>query len=270
MSHTPPKQLSDQTGARCGESLAATMIGHFATRLDVEARRAGGQLSAQAIRDLAEHFLAEEVPSFRNVYRRAYDHCTKARDAIAWEQTRQFPFDRILIKRFAHLFPARDGDDGAEGWAPLSRRLLPGFTLAITKMIGPELHEQCQQKAQGIVERHRLSDGSIAWDKVYAAPATRALVNDILMVVAHYFHDFAKRRDWFLTIANSHLSPPVKGAEDGEWVLKGPAFQEMMLALFGDLMAEIKKTGGTALRERYGQHTLDTLKRFLALLDGIV
>ena len=157
---------SPPAGPAACSAIANTMIGHFATRLEVEARRAGGSLSAEAIRALAERFMAEEGARFAPALQRSWDSCTQAREAAQWQSARANPFDRILTKPFAHLFPARRGDDGGIG--VLSRRLLPGFHLAVDKMIGPALFEQCQRKAQAILDRHRRADGATDWDAVHA------------------------------------------------------------------------------------------------------
>src|SRR5512145_1244747 len=88
-------------GPKACEAIANTMIGHFATRLEVEARRAGGALSAEAIRALAERFMAEEAGRFQPTLQRSWDACTQARETRQWESARSNPFDRILAKPFA-------------------------------------------------------------------------------------------------------------------------------------------------------------------------
>ena len=171
---------SPPAGPAACSAIANTMIGHFATRLEVEARRAGGSLDAEAIRALAERFMAEEGLRFAPALQRSWDACTQSREAAQWQSSRAHPFDRLLTKPFAHLFPARRGDDGGQG--VLSRRLLPGFHLAVDKMIGPALFEQCQRKAQAILDRHRRADGSIPWDAVHADAEAHALSGDVLAV----------------------------------------------------------------------------------------
>jgi hypothetical protein len=256
--------MTDQTqpppaGLKACEAVANTMIGHFATRLEVEAQRAGGSLSADAIRALAERFMAEEAARFRPTLQRSWDSCTKAREARQWESARRNPFDRILAKPFAHLFPPRQGDDGGQG--VLSRRMLPGFHLAVDKMIGPALFEQCQRKSQAILERHRHSGGGYDWYAVHADPETHALTSDVLVVVAHYFGNFERRRDWFMGVVNSHLAGVAAGAPDAHWQLTEHGFAELMRALFADLAARMA-VDGAGLRKRYGEQTVETLQGF--------
>lgn len=256
---TPP------TGPRACAAIANTMIGHFATRLEVEAHRAGGVLTVQAIRDLAERFMAEEVAHFQPALQRSWDACTTARAARQWESARRNPFDRILTKPFAHLFPARQGDDG--GLGVLSRRLLPGFHLAVEKMIGPALFAQCHRKSQAILERHSQSGGGYDWAAIHADPEAHALTSDVLVVVAHYFANFERRRDWFMALVNSHLAPATDGLSEVHWHLTEHGFTELMRALFADLAARL--AGDPAgLRKRYGDQTVESVEGFFRRLNA--
>lgn len=243
------------------------MISHFASRLEAEARTAGGSLDAAAIRALAESFIKRESRRFGAVYQRSYEECSQARDLLLWEKARRNPFDRVLVRKFGHLFPARPGDDGSRDGGVLSRRIVPGFVKAVTMMIGPQLYDQCQRKCQAILERHR-TDSVFDWAGVYDDPEAIALANDVLVVMSHYFADFEKRRAWFITVINSHLAEPEKDQPgDEDWQLDEAAFHQMLLALFGDLQQGLAK-GGQALRARYGENTLDTLAAFFAKLDA--
>jgi hypothetical protein len=241
------------------------MIGHFATRLEVEAAKHGGALSAEAIRDLADTFLADEAARFKGAFQRSFDACTASREATKWESARNRPFDRILMKAFAPLFPARTGDEGGRGI--LSRRVIPGFNLAINKMIGPMLYEQCQRKSQAILARYR-SGGGYDWPKIYDDPETTALTTDVLVVMAHYFANFDRRRDWFLSLVNSHLAPAHPGSADATWQLTNSAFAEMMRALFANLHGQMSARSESFIK-RYGEHTADTVAEFLRRLDSL-
>ncbi|HLO78224.1 MAG TPA: hypothetical protein VK196_17345 [Magnetospirillum sp.] len=249
-------------GPQACEAIANTMIGHFATRLEVEARRAGGMLSAEAIRELAARFMAEEAVRFQPALQRSWDSCTKARETLQWESARRNPFDRILAKPFAHLFPPRQGDDGGQG--VLSRRMLPGFHLAIDKMIGPALFEQCQRKAQAILDRHRHG-GGYDWTAIHADGEARDLCADVLVVVAHYFANFERRREWFMALVNSNLARVPAGATDACWQLTEHGFSELMRALFAELAARMA-ADADGLQRRYGDQTLAVVQAFFRRL----
>jgi hypothetical protein len=248
------------------QAIAGTMIGHFVTRLEVEARKAGGALSAEAIRSLAERFLSEEQGRFLPTYQRSWDERSRVRDTRSWEASRKHPFDRILMKRFAHLFPARSGDDGGAGDGVLSRRMIPGFDLAVDKMIGPTLYEQCQRKSQAIIERYANGHGGgFNWDAIYADGEANALANDVLVVMAHYFTEFDKRRAWFMSLVNSHLAAASRPADEF-WRFGEGAFAALMHALFADLRTTMV-SDPDKVRQRYGDNTFDALQGFFARLD---
>ncbi len=262
-SRQPPSKPPEH-GSRCCQSVGTTMVGHFATRLEVEAGKAGGSLSAAQIRALAQRFVESEQARFGGYYQRAWDECTLAREAHLLESARRMPFDRILMRRFAHLFPPRTGDDGGTGI--LSRRIIPGFNLAIDKMIGPTLYQQCQTKCEAIVERHAQGDDGWDWESVYADPDAKALVNDVLVVVAHYFTSFDKRRAWFMEMVNGHLARVRRGASDEHFRLGESAFSALMRALFDDLAASLR-ADPQQVRSRWGDHTVEALDTFFRRLD---
>ena len=249
----------------CGEQISSLVAGHLVTRLEVEAGKNGGVLSTKEIRTIAEKFLAEELPRFQPAFQRSYDECTQRREEQRWSGIRKQPFDRILTKKFAHLLPARNGDDGDQGL--LSRRVIPGFNLAITKMIGPMLYEQCQRKTRAIMDRYPTPSGGYDWEGVYEDPDCLALTNDVLVVVAHYFAEFDRRRSWFLELVNSHLARPSTTEESREnWQLTSYGFAEMMRTLFAEL-EQILTLHPDRLKSRYGEHTIAALTDFLKRLQ---
>lgn len=240
------------------------MVGHFATRLEVEAAKAGGSLTATQIRAVAQHFVDSEQARFRAYYQRAWDDCTRAREALRWEGARDQPFERIVMRRFAHLFPPRSGDDGGEGI--LSRRMIPGFHMAIDKMIGPTLFEQCTRRCATILERHPREGGGHDWRAIHADPEAGMLADEVLMVVAHTFSDFRKRRAWFMDLVNSRLTPARAGARDEYWQLDETAFAALMRALFADLGSRVH-ADPAGIRARWGDAAHDALCRFILHLE---
>ncbi|MBI3445501.1 MAG: hypothetical protein HY055_09090 [Magnetospirillum sp.] len=259
-----PDPAPAESATQCCQSVGATMIGHFATRLEVEANKAGGSLNVAQIRALAQHFVEAEQSRFKAYYRRAWDECSQSRETLQWESARSKPFDRILMRRFAHLFPPRTGDDGGAGI--LSRRMIPGFHMAIDKMIGPTLYQQCQTQCEIILARHALPGGGWNWSAVHADADASALINDILVVIARTFAAFDKRRAWFLEMVNSHLAPARHGARDEYWQLSESAFSALMHALFADLNAKTK-SNQPMINQRWGSAAQQALAQFFSHLD---
>lgn len=260
---TSPKTTSH--GPSCCESVGSTMIGHFVTRLEVEAGKAGGSLDAAQIRALAQRFIATEQARFKGFYQRSWDECTILRESHLLEGARKMPFDRVLMRRFAHLFPPRTGDDGGTGI--LSRRIIPGFNVAIDKMIGPALYQHCQTRCEVIVDRHALGDGGWNWEAIHADLDAKLLVNEALVVVAGTFSSFAKRRAWFLEMVNAHLTPVRRGASDEHFRLGESGFSALMRALFADLAASLRIDPDGA-RSRWGAATVEELREFFRHLDS--
>jgi hypothetical protein len=262
MSKVPSDQPAN--AAPCCQGVGTTMVGHFATRLEVEAAKAGGSLTAAQIRVLAQRFVDTEQSRFKAYYQRAWDECTQTREVLKWEGERDQPFERILMRRFAHLFPPRSGDDGGEGI--LSRRMIPGFHVAVGMMIGPTLFEQCRKRSAAILERHPGTNGGHDWRAIHADAEARLLIDDILMVVAHYFADFRKRRIWFVDLVNSRLAQPKPGARDEHWRLDDNAFAALMRALYADLGSSIH-ADPAPIRARWGETAYDSLSRFILHLE---
>lgn len=242
------------------------MIGHFVTRLEVEAVKAGGSLTAPQIRTLARRFVESEQDRFAAYFRRAWEACGHEREALQWDGARDQPFERILMGRFAHLFPARGGDDG--GGNRLSRRMIPGFHLAVDKMIGPTLFEQCRIRSAAILERHVRPGGGHDWRAVHADAEARLLVDDVAMVVAHRFTDFERRRAWFVDLVNARLAPARRGAPDDHWRLSDSAFADLMRALLAETASRIRRDPAPAAA-RWGHAALDAMNLLAARLGGL-
>lgn len=258
---TPSAPLSP-----CCRDVGATMIGHFVTRLEVEAAKAGGSLSAATIRALAQHFIAAEQGRFGTYYQRAWDECSHLREALHFEHARKRPFDRALMRRFSHLFPPRLFDEGRDG--VLSRRMIPGFILAIDKMIGPTRRERGEQVCADILLRHTSADGVCDWERVHSDPETIALIDDTLGAVAQTFGDFERRRAWVIDLIESHLAPadhPI--APDAHWLLGKSGFTVLMRALFRDFALRLQADPAAA-RAVWGDAAFASIAQFLHHLDG--
>lgn len=246
-------------GAQACAAIAETMIGHFATRLEVEAHKNGGSLTAEAIRALADSFVGADTHRFHPTLQRSWDACTRTREIMRWEQSRTHPFERILVKPFAHLLPPRLGDDGATGL--LSRRLLPGFALATAKLLGPALHDECVTTATAITRRHHRPSGGNDWPAIHADAESRTLIERVMLEFARHFAQFERRREWFLDMVNAHLGPGDES--DYGWRLTEHGFAEMIRAWGMDMRADMP-----ALRKRHGEHPVEMMEAFLRRLDG--
>lgn len=203
-------------------ALAQTVIQSFIHRLNELTRQRGGYLTGKEVTELGREFEAK-TDALEKLFHQSMEEYVRARERAAFDHARQYPFDRVLVNNFAHLFdPERVTSDGPNG---VMRKVLPGFFLAVDKMLGPELMEQFQTRCRAIVER--VSPGqenTLDWEVVYALPETKELSAEALAAMAPYFEDVDKRRDWLLPLVNDNLT-----AEDA-WELTPGGFSNLIAA----------------------------------------
>ena len=85
-------------------ALADTVISSLIDRLIGEANRKGGHLSTADLRALNDEF-AKKADALQKVFQKSFEDYVRARERSAWDQSRQYPFDRIIVRKFANLFP---------------------------------------------------------------------------------------------------------------------------------------------------------------------
>ena len=250
-------------------ALAETLVQSILQRLILEASRKGGWLTIDDIEGLRLEF-ESKTAQLQAMFEKSFEQYVRLRERAAWEQARQYPFDRLIVHRFSHLFTVDGGPAFAEGG--LSRRLLPGFFLALNMMLGEEITEVYQEQCRRIVAKVRDVQGdNLEWDHVYADPAARTLANDALVTVAVHFEDLPKRCAWFTGLVNGHLAPPDparEGAEAETWQMGDRAFLLTVNALYADVRERMRtETGRLRLTKSYGAETVEVLARVLKSLD---
>jgi hypothetical protein len=235
--------------AERARAIAETLIGSFTDRLVSEARGLGGFLTIADLERLSEELHAK-AGALQRVFEQGFEEYVRARERAAQGQGRRYPFDRIVVNRFAHLFAL----GGAYDPDRVTRKVLPAFFMALDKMLGEEAAETFQAKTRAIVERlSPRREGEPDWDALYADAEARELARDALLAMAPYFEDFAKRRDWFVALVNGHLGAPAAADPDPDWVLSPGGFELLADELFGDLRAALADAEARArLTRRHG------------------
>ena len=161
----------------------------------------------------------------------------------------------MIVNSFAHLFDRqRTTEDGPNA---VTRRVLPGFFLAIDKMIGPESMEEFQERCRKIVARLSAGDETaFNWELIYADKEGQEVCLDALVTFAPYFEDIDHRRDWLIPMVNNQLD-----AEDN-WELTEGGFDNLVDALFSDLRDRLADSSRRfELETRYGGVTCFELDR---------
>lgn len=272
-SETAPETAAPRAAANSpaeqSRVLAETVVGSLLDRLTAEARRKGGQLSIDDIRGLDGEF-KKKTEALQQVFEQSFEEYVKARERAAWEQARQYPFDRIIVKNFSHLFA--DGPELVNSDDAVSRRILPGFFMALNMMLGPQLMEEYQERCRTIVKRYKQARGDdFSWGEIYDDPEVQAVALEAEVAIAPYFADLEKRADWFIDLINSHMSPydGDPKAPAARWLMTDVSFFSMMEGLFSHLRdALYSDRGNRMLHERYGQETCSHLYRTFRQMDA--
>jgi len=233
------------------KALATTMVESFVERMKAEAQAKGGDLTVQDMENMQDYF-DRQAQALSGALENSFEVYIKARERSVWDSQRNFPFDRLMVKKFSGLF--RDGE--ALGADDLCRRMLPGFFVALGMMLGPKVVDGYQEKLRAVVDRVR-GDGTTVfnWDDVYKDRTAKTLAPNAEVEVAQHFDEFEKRAQWFITMVNGHLTPVEAGAHANVigWEITEPGFKHFLHALMTDLRAQLDTDSGKmAITKKYG------------------
>lgn len=243
-----------------GKILAQTVVKSIIDRLNDATRKNGGYLSSAEVAEFGRE-METKTEALEKVFQQSLEQYVRARERAAFDHARQFPFDRVIVNTFASLFdPQLVKEYGADA---VTRQVLPGFFLAIDKMLGPELMEEFQVRCRAIVERlSPEGESGLDWNVVYVLPEVKLIVCDALVEMLPYFEDIEKRQDWLLAIVNDNLTT------DSGWQLSPMGFYHLFDALFSNLRRAL-----TDFEERRAIETLhgipkcEDLDRCFSLID---
>jgi hypothetical protein len=140
------------------------------------------------------------------------------------------PFTRALVQPFAHLFDTAPNQSLAEG--ALSRRMLPGFFIALRLMVGGERYEHAQAVCESTLVKNRTSPDDLGslkfWDDLYADEAVAEVVADIYSHALLRLTLYEKRKNWFIRMVNSQLSAidaMTEQEDEAHWVFSVQHFK---------------------------------------------
>ncbi len=264
-----PKQ---STSVLC-EKLAHTTLDLYVDYLQRALKTNPGlQLDSQELAFQTRQFKKEEKDRYLNRTQKVAEEWL---DDFSLEQrgeARKRAFERILVKRFSHLFPPHEAldDDRAA-----SRRLLPGLFIAFEQLAGSEFVQQCHVAGRNILKNVREEQGEdFNWNDFYKDPAINDLVDDLMAVVAWSFRDVDRRIQWLLNIINFNLAPPEDYPFEGEgiekWTLKKTGLVEILRALFSDFRDKLANQDSyREMEQRYGQKASAAIRSLIESLDRI-
>ena len=266
------KNQTPRSGREFSREITHTVTDHFVDELLTflkEHRR--DTLERRNIVDLARMFKAkdDENRCLDAVHKIAGEWFTEV-ERDYWEQNRRHPFERILVKRFAHLFPPTESLDDE---ATLSRRLLPGFFIALERLAGREFVNQCRGASRGILRQLRDAFGEdFEWKDYYGDAAANNLVDDLLAVIAWNFGDFDKRLDGLCGLVNANLAPPEDYAFEGDaverWTLHRAGAVAMLTALYTDIGVNLASLSARKdIQRRYGERGVHALRHLVGEIE---
>ena len=232
MSPKAPEELSQKRRQARSKALAQAVVAAFADRLQEEAGKHGGYLSQRHIEDLNAEFQTK-ADQLSIVFEQAFVDAAREQEELRWHAMKRPAFDRLMVKRFEHLFIHRETDGVMHG--NLARRMLPGFFLSLSMMLGPEALSRYQVRCDAAVDRVMPGKLPVDWDLVDNDPDVHDIVLDAQYAIVLHFEDAVRRADWFINITNSHLAPVPEGAGDTQWELNHRVFHVLINSLLSDL-----------------------------------
>ncbi|TCS60580.1 hypothetical protein [Varunaivibrio sulfuroxidans] len=266
MSDAPPrtdekKPPRSEAQARKSRALAEAVVTTFIDRLIAEANQRGGALTMRDLAQLSDEFRAK-TDALSKVFEQTLEESSHVQKVIRWQTINRPPFDRLIVKRFETLFP-RHGEAIGEG--RISRRMLPGFFLAVNIMLGADVVKTFQDKCQEVVDRLKAdNNGDIDWNLVDADPRAQRIILDAQMQMVTHFSDLRTRKAWFLRIINDQLAPTALDGPDVGWEMTPDMFEIFLRRLFSDLIDATDSVEGR-LKEmtEYGADKLEAAVAFL-------
>jgi len=237
MTPMAPEDLSQKLRRERSRALAHAVVAAFSERLKEEAVKQGGFLSKRHIDELNIEFQAKS-DQLTSVFEQAFVDAAREQEELKWHAIKRPAFDRLMVKRFEHLLIHRGADGIAHG--TISRRMLPGFFLALHMMMGPEERERYHWRCDAAVERIMKGRVPVDWDLIDQDADVHDIVLDAQYAIAMHFDDLGRRTDWFIHITNSHLAPPAhKDAGDANWELTPHASTVLLNSLLADLSSAV-------------------------------
>jgi len=261
------KKKKKKSPAQESQELAESVVLSFTYRLIDEARAKGGYLSVSDLKELNKDF-EKKTEEMKVAIEKSFDDYITDHERKSWLNSRTRPFDRMLVKTFSHLL--EDESRKIKRSELVSRRMLPGFFVALNLMLGTDIRDSYQGKCRAIVKIIGQQNGrDFDWDDIYENEDARAIVFDALVDIASNFSDLNKRRDWFVDLINSHQESQ-GGPVDEEiepWAITHEGFDEFFQALMSELRVAVSMEAGRSLITR--RRDEETTKNLIKLIKKL-
>lgn len=254
---------TERTHARSLE-VAETIVSAFSGLLKEQISAHGGFVGLRHLPEVNKVFQSK-TEELAAIFEKAFNESKRECEDLKWHAIKRPVFDRLMVRHFESLF-FRPGPNG-KPTGVLSRRVLPGFFLALNMMLGPVVIKDYQDRCDKALERVTGGAYPIDWESVEHDEDVNAVVLDAQFTIAHFFDDPHQRAAWFINIINSNLEPAKDGASDAGWLID----QRALFKLISHLVAELKcavadDVAWTHLALRHNDADRDVLKAILQKL----
>jgi len=236
---TPQKQVETLGKKRIHDrsrAMAEAVVSAFSQVLKEEANKHGGFLGLRHLEEIDGVFQTK-LEELSEVFEKALQESKREQENLKWHAIKRPAFDRLMVRHFESLFLYVGGDELVYG--DISRRVLPGFFLALNMMLGPEALKRYQNHCDEALDRVMAGKLPIDWDLVEKDANVHNVLLDAQYTIAHYFDDPQQRAAWFINIINANLAPAQAGAFDEEWVLDTAGLFKMIECLLLDLKTAV-------------------------------
>ncbi len=238
----------------------------LARDLRERASAGGGSIGVDDVADVLDSFKRPDSPVLGAICQAVWDECAAIFESEGRGEDRKAPFQRLMVRPFAHLLPEHGSRDGAG--SVLSRRVIPGFMAALEDLVGPVFVGRQQERSRDLVRATRTArGGAFRWDDVYDDRHSQDIVDEVLVRLAEEFTDFEQQRDWFIGLVNDAMPLPADGLAHAV-DLDDDGFAALMRALYSRLAETLSTDDGEArLIERHGAAAVTNIRALLSALD---
>ena len=214
----------------------------------------------------------QQAKDLKGVLDKSFEDYVTAREKASWSQARKYPFDRMTVKTFSYML--EDDSRKLRRSDSVSRRMLPGFFMALSMILGPDKMEAYQGKCRAVVKLVKKAYGDkFEWEDIYESDDARAIVIDALIDIAHGFDDIDKRAEWFIDMINAHLPPPddTTSQTEAEWTFTIDGFKQFFKTMMSDLNDALESEGGRLLiTRRHGvEETIELVEMMKSMIIGL-
>ncbi len=262
-----PQGMNPASAKEQSQALANNAVGSFVDQMKQAANANGGMLSVHDI-DAMQASFDQKAREMQAEIEATLDRYADAREQQKWSNERVDPFNRLIVKPFAHMFSEKPSRKG------VTRRMLPGYFMAVDMLLGPDIVSGYHERCRGIVARLKSEAGEdfFDWDVFYNERDALTVRLDAQVIIAAQFSDYDKRSRWFINLVNSHLGGLPDSASEAEarWTLDEPGFRRMLDAMLSDLRKVLSsEKGRERLIKRHGAGIVnDANKALKRLLMG--